>query len=68
MKRGIKERKEGGKGWRNKGKEVYRKGGIRDWRDRKEYSYKRKEGFGKEGYRKGSIREASLKITNAPMW
>ena len=38
MKRGIKERKEGGKGWRDKGKEVpvYRKGGIRDWRDKKE--------------------------------
>ena len=34
--RGIKERKEGGKGWRDKGKEVYRKGGIRDWRDKKE--------------------------------
>ena len=33
MKRGIKERKEGGKGWRDKGKEVYRKGRIRDWRD-----------------------------------
>ena len=30
MKRGIKERKEGGKGWRDKGKEVYREGGIRD--------------------------------------
>ena len=29
MKRGIKERK----GLRDKGKDVYRKGGIRDWRD-----------------------------------
>ena len=36
MKGGMKERKEGGKGWRTKGKEVYGKGGIRDGRDKKE--------------------------------